>query len=125
MTGSQQKAKPMTTKLSALKAGDIDTVLAGSKYEGADDEVIKYEADLKMVPGTKSAMHYAVSNAARVLALLDVLGEVEGVLEKAVGDYGKPGGPWNVPSEPGTWITMARQALATIAEAKAVCGWKE
>lgn len=33
-------------------------------------------------------------------------------LAKAVADYGKPGGPWNVPSEPGTWIEMAKQALA-------------
>ncbi len=33
-------------------------------------------------------------------------------LEKAVADYGKPGGPWNVPSEPGTWIDMAKGALA-------------
>jgi hypothetical protein len=32
-------------------------------------------------------------------------------LQKAVRDYGKPGGPWNVPSEPGTWIEMANTAL--------------
>ena len=33
-------------------------------------------------------------------------------LVKAVKDYGKPGGPWNVPSEPGTWIHSATSALA-------------
>ena len=33
-------------------------------------------------------------------------------LEVAVSEYGKPGGPWNVPSEPGTWIDKARAALA-------------
>lgn len=32
-------------------------------------------------------------------------------LQKAVDDYGKPGGPWNVPSEPGTWLQMAKAAL--------------
>jgi len=32
-------------------------------------------------------------------------------LEKAVASYGKEGGPWNVPSEPGTWIAMAREAI--------------
>lgn len=32
-------------------------------------------------------------------------------LEAAVSEYGKPGGPWNVPSEPGTWIDKARAAL--------------
>jgi hypothetical protein len=33
-------------------------------------------------------------------------------LQKAVADYGKPGGPWNVPSEPGTWLHMAQTAIA-------------
>ena len=33
-------------------------------------------------------------------------------LKKAVDDYGKEGGPWNVPDEPGTWIAMAKEALA-------------
>lgn len=34
------------------------------------------------------------------------------VLSYAVEKYGEPGGPWNVPSEPGTWIAKARAALA-------------
>lgn len=33
-------------------------------------------------------------------------------LEKAVADYGREGGPWNVPSEPGSWIEMAKNAIA-------------
>ena len=33
-------------------------------------------------------------------------------LQKAVDDYGKPGGPWNVPNEPGCWIELAKAALA-------------
>ncbi len=37
-----------------------------------------------------------------------------GALEKAVADYGKPGGPWNVPGEPGTWLQMARDALEKV-----------
>lgn len=32
-------------------------------------------------------------------------------LEKAVSLYGQPGGPWNVPGEPGTWLAMAKEAL--------------
>ena len=35
-------------------------------------------------------------------------------LAKAIRDYGQPGGPWNVPSEPGTWLHMAKQALGVI-----------
>ena len=32
-------------------------------------------------------------------------------LMEAVRLYGKPGGPWNVPSDPGGWLAMARAAL--------------
>ena len=32
-------------------------------------------------------------------------------LAEAVEKYGKPGGPWNVPGEPGSWIDKARKAL--------------
>lgn len=32
-------------------------------------------------------------------------------LAEAVERYGKPGGPWNVPSEPGSWIAKAKAAL--------------
>ena len=32
-------------------------------------------------------------------------------LSEAVEKYGKPGGPWNVPGEPGSWIAKAKEAL--------------
>lgn len=32
-------------------------------------------------------------------------------LSEAVELYGKPGGPWNVPSAPGSWIEKAKAAL--------------
>lgn len=32
-------------------------------------------------------------------------------LQEAVDVYGKPGGPWNVPSDPGGWLGRARKAL--------------
>lgn len=32
-------------------------------------------------------------------------------LQEAVDTYGKPGGPWNVPSDPGGWLDRARKAL--------------
>ena len=57
----------------------------------------------------------ARANARLIAAAPDLLA----ALEKAVGHYGKPGGPWNVPSEPGTWIADAR---AAIAKAKGVEG---
>ena len=45
-------------------------------------------------------------------ALIAAAPDMYAALEKAVKDYGKPGGPWNVPSEPGTWIHSATSALA-------------
>lgn len=32
-------------------------------------------------------------------------------LAEAVEKYGKPGGPWNIPGESGSWIAKAREAL--------------
>lgn len=32
-------------------------------------------------------------------------------LKEAAASYGKPGGPWNVPSDPGGWISRAREAI--------------
>lgn len=37
--------------------------------------------------------------------------ELYQALEKAVNYYGRTGGPWNVPSETGTWLAMAQAAL--------------
>ena len=39
------------------------------------------------------------------------LNALTAALKKAVTDYGKPGGPWNVPDEPGMWLAIARDAL--------------
>ncbi len=33
-------------------------------------------------------------------------------LQEAVTVYGKPGGPWNVPSDPGGWLDRALAAIA-------------
>lgn len=37
-------------------------------------------------------------------------------LNYAVEKYGKEGGPWNVPSNPGGWLHMARKALENASE---------
>ena len=36
------------------------------------------------------------------------------LIRETVERYGKPGGPWNVPSEPGSWLDQARAILARI-----------
>jgi len=48
------------------------------------------------------------ANATLAAASPDLLA----ALEYAVAQYGKPGGPWNVPSDPGGWLDRARDAIA-------------
>lgn len=44
-------------------------------------------------------------------AAADEIELLRSILKRAVDLYGKPGGPWNVPSDPGGWISDARAAL--------------
>lgn len=44
--------------------------------------------------------------------LISAAPELLEALQKAVADYGREGGPWNVPRELGTWIYTARKAIA-------------
>ena len=48
------------------------------------------------------------ANARLMAAAPDLLA----ALQEAVTAYGKPGGPWNVPSDPGGWLERARTAIA-------------
>jgi hypothetical protein len=50
----------------------------------------------------------AARNAAKFLISGPLLLEQ---LQETIEMYGKPGGPWNIPSEPGEWITNARKTL--------------
>ena len=57
----------------------------------------------------KSDLH--IQAASRIEALEAENRRMREALADAVEKYGKPGGPWNVPSEPGSWIVKARAAL--------------
>ena len=45
------------------------------------------------------------------LRLIAAAPELVEALAEAVKAYGAEGGPWNVPSDPGGWLGMARAAL--------------
>lgn len=52
----------------------------------------------------------AEHNARLIAAAPDLLE----ALEYAVNVYGKPGGPWNIPADPGGWLDRARTAIAKV-----------
>ena len=54
----------------------------------------------------------ALTNYFAATAATTTAADLAAALTEAVETYGKPGGPWNVPSEPGSWIAKARAALA-------------
>lgn len=41
----------------------------------------------------------------------DEIEQLRKALQYAVDQYGKPGGPWNVPGSKGSWIDQAKKAL--------------
>lgn len=49
--------------------------------------------------------------ATDIAALMAAAPELLEVLQYAVSKYGKEGGPWNVPSDPGGWLERARAAI--------------
>ena len=75
--------------------------------------------DYKIVSGSNKELiciipsgKHSEGNEDSISALISAAPDMYKALEKAVEDYGKPGGPWNVPFEPGSWIALAKAALA-------------
>ena len=75
--------------------------------------------DYKIVSGSNKELiciipsgKHSEGNEDSISALISAAPDMYKALEKAVEEYGKSGGPWNVPSEPGSWIALAKAALA-------------
>jgi hypothetical protein len=77
-------------------------------------------------PEDSACTYYITDNSDRPVGYVRVYSESDArliqaaprmlrVLRYAVAIYGKPGGPWNVPGDPGGWLEAA---LAAIAEAE-------
>lgn len=73
------------------------------------EQVAKNLASRKEVLALKDAKDELIED---LHATREVNAELLAALKKAVQDYGQPGGPWNVPSEPGSWIVLATAAIA-------------
>lgn len=63
--------------------------------------------------GKQAGTHHLVEPERDCVALADEINRLRAVLAEAVELYGKPGGPWNVPSDPGGWLFKARAVLKT------------
>lgn len=53
----------------------------------------------------------------KIVAQTFALIESYKALRHAIEAYGKPGGPWNIPSCPGSWIANAKSAVQAIKDA--------
>lgn len=47
----------------------------------------------------------------RLVALANAGQDMQAALKQAIAAYGRPGGPWNAPSDPGGWLETARAAV--------------
>ena len=54
---------------------------------------------------------YNAENCRKIASCLDGFQPALDALAEAVACYGRPGGPWNVPRDPGGWLSRARAAL--------------
>ena len=68
-------------------------------------DLLELRATLDLRDATIRNLENELRKAERSIMLLRT------ALNDAVEKYGKPGGPWNVPSEPGSWIANAKSAL--------------
>lgn len=63
------------------------------------------QAQWEYEPEPIHSLHRSTAQAAITACRAEEMLEL---LRDTVAAYGKPGGPWNVPNEPGAWITRAR-----------------
>lgn len=92
-------------RISALRAELAEAVRLQEKYHGALQCA-------NAAAGRRGERLWNLSQ--QNAALLEDKARLVEALEKAVEVYGRPGGPWNVPSEPGAWLAQARAAIDAV-----------
>ena len=70
------------------------------------------DVDIEVEAGPTQVRRIAQAYADKANQLEGRNAKLAEALQHAVDVYGQPGGPWNVPSDPGGWISKARAALA-------------
>ncbi len=100
-------------RILALEA-DCDALAREAKRAIADRDVIAKECKgaVSRAEASEEALRdlRATTNNHLAAILLDN-GRLRTALLTAVKMYGQTGGPWNVSSEPGEWLAMAKEAL--------------
>lgn len=80
---------------------------------------IAFDCEADVLAATKALPHrnrvkLCDDTALTGIADPSAIPELVEALQEAVDQYGKPGGPWNVLSDPGGWLARARAALAKV-----------
>lgn len=107
------KGSEMSDKIDETFSVEICRTKCRVWQKVADDKWVLIASGLDLYPATILAQALEASEKTnftpRVIARQRE--ELLAALQKAVADYGHEGGPWNVPSEPGTWLAIAKAAL--------------
>lgn len=88
----------------------MDRTLA-TTYQQAMDTLLAGPLTPAQHAAVEVINQYRLQSSKEMLELLTRLKAMRDALEQAVAVYGKPGGPWNVIHEPGSWIVSAHAAL--------------
>lgn len=78
----------------------------------ADASTCRLCKDVETLKATLPAARLEIDRLRELARIISAEPELLEALQKAVKDYGREGGPWNVPSEPGAWLDMARRAIS-------------
>lgn len=86
--------------------------MRGGKRKQVPWEVCDWISSITVREGKKMVCRCTKSEQGKNYAvMISAVPDMREALAEAVEKYGKPGGPWNVPGEAGSWIAKAKAAL--------------
>jgi len=97
---------------SATEAIQKEIEARGGKYEGLVVNLTGGEVfSTRQVNGQLEERSIAWTSPTDYANAQNAIDALTFALQEAVDQYGQPGGPWNIPNEPGTWLAYAKHAL--------------